>query len=98
MDRSRVFADARTADSALSASTRTATFARRQEFLMGERTPAWDGADIADLLGLAAPESGRFRSRVGEINEHGRVYGGQLLGQALAAAARTVPADRPATA
>ena len=41
---------------------------------------------------------GRFRSRVGEINEHGRVYGGQLLGQALAAAALTVPADRPATA
>jgi acyl-CoA thioesterase-2 len=65
---------------------------------MDERTPAWDGADIADLLGLAAPQPGRFRSRMGEINEHGRIYGGQLLGQALAAAARTVPADRPATA
>ena len=65
---------------------------------MDERTPAWDGADIADLLGLAAPQPGGFRSRVGEINEHGRIYGGQLLGQALAAAARTVPNDRPATA
>jgi len=65
---------------------------------MDDQTPAWDGADIADLLGLAAPQPGRFRSRVGEINEHGRVYGGQLLGQALAATARTVAADRPATA
>jgi acyl-CoA thioesterase-2 len=65
---------------------------------MDERTPPWDGVDISDLLGLAAPQPGRFRSRVGEINEHGRVYGGQLLGQALAAAARTVPADRLATA
>ncbi|HEY3721147.1 MAG TPA: acyl-CoA thioesterase domain-containing protein [Roseiarcus sp.] len=65
---------------------------------MDEPTPAWDGADLAELLGLAAPQPGRFRSRVGEINEHGRVYGGQLLGQALAAATSTVPADRPATA
>ena len=47
---------------------------------------------------LSSPEPGRFRSRLAEVNEHGRVYGGQLLGQALAAAARTVPADRPATA
>jgi acyl-CoA thioesterase-2 len=65
---------------------------------MDERTPAWDGADIAELLALASPQPRRFRSRVGEINEHGRVYGGQLLGQALVAAAGTVPADRPATA
>ena len=65
---------------------------------MDEQTPAWDGADIAGLLDLASPQPGRFRSRLAEVNEHGRVYGGQLLGQALAAAARTVPADRPATA
>jgi acyl-CoA thioesterase-2 len=65
---------------------------------MDEQTPAWDGVEIAELLGLSSPEPGRFRSRLAEVNEHGRVYGGQLLGQALAAAARTVPADRPATA
>ena len=65
---------------------------------MDEQTPAWNGGDIADLLGFASPEPGCFRSRLSEVNEHGRVYGGQLLGQALAAAARTVSADRPATA
>ena len=65
---------------------------------MDEQTSAWDGVDIAGLLDLSSPEPGRFRSRLAEVNEHGRVYGGQLLGQALAAAARTVPADRPATA
>jgi acyl-CoA thioesterase-2 len=65
---------------------------------MDEQSPAWDGVEIADLLGLSSLAPGRFRSRLAEVNEHGRVYGGQLLGQALAAAARTVPADRPATA
>ena len=53
-------------------------------------TPAWDGADIAELLGLDALSSGQFRSRFAEPNENGRVYGGQMLGQTLAAAARTV--------
>jgi acyl-CoA thioesterase II len=65
---------------------------------MDEQTPAWDGAEIADLLALASPQPGHFRSLLAEVNEHGRVYGGQLLGQALAAAARTIPANRPATA
>ena len=59
--------------------------------------PSWDGRDVPDLLDLTPIAAGLFRSRVGEKNEHGRVYGGQLLGQALMAAARTVPADRPAT-
>jgi acyl-CoA thioesterase-2 len=56
---------------------------------------SWDGSDLADLLDLAPIAADRFRSRVGERNEHGRIYGGQLLGQAVAAAARTVLADRP---
>ena len=60
-------------------------------------TPAWDGADIAELLGLDALSSGQFRSRFAEPNENGRVYGGQMLGQTLAAAARTVPEGRPAS-
>jgi acyl-CoA thioesterase II len=61
-------------------------------------TPAWDGGDIAELLGLDALSPRHFRSRLGELNENGRVYGGQMLGQTLAAAARTVPEGRPATA
>ncbi len=57
--------------------------------------PDWDGRAIADLLDLTALAPDRFRSRLSERNEHGRIYGGQLLGQAVAAAARTVPVDRP---
>ena len=57
--------------------------------------PSWDGRDIADLLDLTALPSQRFRSRLSERNEHGRVFGGQMLGQAVAAAARTVAPDRP---
>jgi len=61
------------------------------------QNPAWDGRDVAELLDVAAQGGGRFRSRCSETNEHGRVYGGQMLGQALAAAARTAPAGRPAS-
>lgn len=62
-----------------------------------EALPAWDGRDVAELLELAPVGALTFRSRFGERNEHGRIFGGQLLGQALLAAARTVPVDRPAT-
>ena len=62
------------------------------------RAAAWDGVDIAELMNLDQPRPGRFRSRLGEINENGRVYGGQLLGQALMAASRTAPDDRRMTA
>jgi acyl-CoA thioesterase-2 len=58
---------------------------------------SWDVRDVIDLLSLSTVSNNRFRSRRSEINEHGRVYGGQLLGQALAAATKTVDADRPAT-
>ena len=60
-------------------------------------TTEWDGGDVAALLDLAEVAPGRFRNRLAEANEHGRIYGGQLLGQALAAAARTTPGDRSAT-
>ena len=73
-----------------------ANHGKRQTLTSDERfRRAWDGATSPSYsIGDSLP--GRFRSRLGEINEHGRVYGGQLLGQAIAAAARTVPADRPA--
>ena len=57
--------------------------------------PAWDGQDLAQLLDLAPLGPGRFRSRCYEANDNGRIYGGQMLGQALTAAARTAPAGRP---
>ncbi len=57
----------------------------------------WNGVDIGELMELVQPQPRRFRSRMSEINENGRVYGGQLLGQSLIAAARTAPADRRAT-
>jgi acyl-CoA thioesterase-2 len=57
----------------------------------------WDGRDVAALLELSEIAPGRFRSLLAERNEHGRIYGGQLLGHAVAAAARTVARDRAAT-
>jgi acyl-CoA thioesterase-2 len=59
--------------------------------------PSWNGEDVADLLDLAPGGDGRFSSRLGERNEHGRIFGGQLLGQAVIAASRTAPAGRSAT-
>ena len=57
----------------------------------------WDGQAIAELLGFERLSEGRFRTRRAETNEHGRIYGGQLLGQALAAAAQTTAPDRSAS-
>jgi acyl-CoA thioesterase-2 len=59
--------------------------------------PNGNGRDVADLLELTPITANRFLSRLGERNEHGRIYGGQLLGQAIMAASRTVPDDRAAT-
>jgi acyl-CoA thioesterase-2 len=59
--------------------------------------PAWDGQDLAQLLQLAPLGPQRFRARRNEANNNGRIYGGQMLGQALVAAALTTPADRPAS-
>jgi acyl-CoA thioesterase-2 len=61
----------------------------------GEGCPLeWDGRDVADLLGLERVGDGCFRTRSAETNEHGRIYGGQILGQALYAASQTVSQDR----
>ena len=60
----------------------------------GVNPPEWDGRDIGDLLRLARVSQGRFQSRRAETNEHGRIYGGQILGQALSAASETVSEDR----
>jgi len=60
-----------------------------------ESVSIWDGRDILDLIDLSTVAPDRFRSRFNERNEHGRIYGGQMLGQAVAAAARPAPANRP---
>lgn len=60
--------------------------------------PAWDGRSFATLMGLDDRGDGVFRTRAGDANAHGRAYGGQILGQALMAAARTAPPGRSCTA
>ena len=59
--------------------------------------PAWTGRDLAELLTLDATAPMQFVNRCGDANAHGRAYGGQILGQALRAAAHTVDPARPPT-
>jgi acyl-CoA thioesterase-2 len=54
---------------------------------------ALDG--VVDLLNLEQIELDIFRGRSPERERRQRVFGGQVAGQALVAAGRTVPADRP---
>jgi acyl-CoA thioesterase-2 len=56
--------------------------------------PPWNGDDMSALLALDAVASMHFRSRLSDVGVHDRIYGGQMLAQALVAAARTVPAGR----
>ncbi len=60
--------------------------------------PDWDARDLRELLALDEVGPGAFRTRASDANAHGRVYGGQVLAVALAAAARTVSPGRRATA
>jgi acyl-CoA thioesterase-2 len=50
---------------------------------------------VVDLLDLEQIELDIFRGRSPENERRQRVFGGQVAGQALVAAGRTVPADRP---
>ncbi|HEY7143975.1 MAG TPA: acyl-CoA thioesterase II [Streptosporangiaceae bacterium] len=54
---------------------------------------ALDG--VVELLDLDQIEVNIFRGRSPENERRQRVFGGQVAGQALVAAGRTVPADRP---
>jgi acyl-CoA thioesterase-2 len=51
--------------------------------------------DLVALLDLEQIELDIFRGRSPETERRLRVFGGQVAGQALVAAGRTVPADRP---
>jgi acyl-CoA thioesterase II len=56
--------------------------------------PAWDHRDLSVLLSLKRGDDGAFYSPHADLNLHGAVFGGQLVGQAIAAAsAQDVPAD-----
>ncbi|WP_263143435.1 acyl-CoA thioesterase domain-containing protein [Pseudomonas sp. RIT-PI-AD] len=55
----------------------------------------WDQRDLTELLCLEPAGESGFRSYVCDTNANGRVYGGQLLGQALWAAAQTVSGRSP---
>src|ERR1700761_3870081 len=50
--------------------------------------------ELVKLLSLERIEENLFRGQSQDLG-WGTVYGGQVLGQALSAAAQTVPADRP---
>ncbi|HEX7437528.1 MAG TPA: acyl-CoA thioesterase domain-containing protein [Caldimonas sp.] len=64
---------------------------------MAGKLPAWDGRDLGELLRLEPTGPRRFRNRLGDANEHGRAYGGQLLAGAAMAAAAAVPEGRALT-
>src|SRR5246127_1998166 len=51
--------------------------------------------EVVDLLNLEQIELDIFRGRSPAGEQRQRVFGGQVAGQALVAAGRTVPADRP---
>lgn len=55
---------------------------------------AFTAADLLALLDLERIEHNIYRGRNRDIGT-GRIYGGQVLAQALVAARRTVPEDRP---
>ena len=61
------------------------------------KVPPWDRHDLVELLRLEPAGAMRWRTRLGDINAHGRAYGGQILAQALMAAAASVPAGRTPT-
>lgn len=65
---------------------------------MSEPAPAallWNHRALSDLLELEALDDHRFRNRYHDPNLNGRAFGGQILGQTLAAAMRTVAHREP---
>lgn len=55
----------------------------------------WDQRDLTELLALEPAGQQSWRSYAYDTNANGRVYGGQLLGQALWASAQTVSGRSP---
>ena len=55
---------------------------------------SFSASDLIGLLDLEQIEHNIYRGQNRDVGT-GRIYGGQVLAQALVAAARTVPEDRP---
>jgi acyl-CoA thioesterase-2 len=53
-------------------------------------SPGWDKPRLNDLLTLTPGDGGVLRSSHAEVNANGTIYGGQLIGQAIAAAAHDI--------
>lgn len=53
-------------------------------------SPGWDKPLLNDLLTLTPVADGGLRSSHAEVNTNGTIYGGQLIGQAIAAAAHDI--------
>jgi acyl-CoA thioesterase-2 len=69
-----------------------------QETAPAGHSRSWDGLRVADLLAVEECGARHFRSLRSEDNRNGRVFGGQLLGQALNAAQACVPPGRAPSA
>lgn len=65
---------------------------------MDNQMKAWDGVALDELLALEKVDEFVWRTHLIDMNLNGRAYGGQTLGQAMAAACASAPADRTATA
>lgn len=59
-------------------------------------TPPPAAQHLSEVLDLEQLDSNLFRSRVNQVNVNRSLFGGQILGQGLKAAALTVPAERTA--
>ncbi|WP_077035438.1 acyl-CoA thioesterase II [Pelomonas sp. KK5] len=57
--------------------------------------PAWDRGDLAALLALTRGDDGAFYSQAPDTNLNGALFGGQLVGQAVAAAAQAGRSTAP---
>ena len=62
--------------------------------MVEDRLEAWDGRDVPALVSVRRLGPDLFQGRHNQINGNGVLFGGQVLGQSLSAAAATV-ADRP---
>ncbi|WP_158598035.1 acyl-CoA thioesterase [Noviherbaspirillum saxi] len=63
-----------------------------------DNRPEWDGIDIAALLRVERIDAAISIGRITDDNRNGRVFGGQLIGQSLAAACASVEPGRTPTA
>lgn len=63
----------------------------------GDSRATWSPVEILELITLQPTGPGRWRARNDDSNLNGRAYGGQLLGQAMAAAVAGMPPGRAAT-